>query len=182
MTESDARTLELFPQWIAALADDVLGVASGALQLEADQPGARWLLAGVNYVIMSLDLIPAGAMDLGLMEGALVLRSCVELATQAASEAGAEAGPALQPLVEDMPAVRSFLGEARAEQLGRYVAGLYDVRAHGRSVSELLGSAELRAALLGDVRAWQQRYQAPEFLASERSLIALRSFLQTKLS
>jgi hypothetical protein len=40
---------------------------------------------------------------------------------------------------------------------------------------------ELRATLLGEVRAWAEDYQAPELASGRYELVKLRAFMRTKL-
>jgi hypothetical protein len=51
----------------------------------------------------------------------------------------------------------------------------------GRSVEGLATNADLRAAMLADVRSFATSLTPPTFTRDERSLVKLRAFLTTKL-
>ena len=104
----DPRYLELFPQWLRSLGEDAAQVGDELASGAADDDATRSLVAGLNYIFKSLDLIPDGIDDLGYLDDAFVLRV-------ACSQAGA-ARPELkrgvvQRLGDDAQAVRDFLAE-----------------------------------------------------------------------
>jgi hypothetical protein len=178
MTESaaDARYLEVFPQWLRSLGEDAsaLGeIASSA----GDDAAARSLVAGLNYVFKSLDLIPDGIDDLGYLDDAFVLRvACA----QAVSARPALRAGAVQRLADDARAVEAFLG-GDFTRLDGYVQGLRKGAARGRTVDDIVTDAAVRQQFLQEVRAWASSYQVPTFTRDPKTLTKLRAFLGAKL-
>jgi uncharacterized membrane protein YkvA (DUF1232 family) len=180
----DPRYLELFPQWLRSLGEDAGAV--GALLGEGENDdGSRWLVAGINYVFKSLDLIPDGVDDLGYLDDAFVLRVACSLAAAARPpHAEGESSPRaviLTRLADDARLVREFL-ESDYERLERYVRGLQKGGARGRSVDDILGDPATRDAFLRDVREWSAAYQPPSFTRDPKTLVKLKAFLGAKLA
>jgi uncharacterized membrane protein YkvA (DUF1232 family) len=173
----DPRYLETFPQWLRSLGEDASQVGEVLAAGAPDDDATRSLVAGLNYIFKSLDLIPDGIDDLGFLDDAFVLRV-------ACSMAGA-ARPALkqgvvQRLGDDAHAVHEFLGEDYA-RLESYVRGLRKGAARGRTVEDIVGDAGTREQFLHEVKAWASGYQVPTFTRDQRTLVKLKAFLNAKL-
>lgn len=172
---SDLRFLELFPAWLQALGDDVtqLGVClSGELPLEL----RRYVIAGVNYLFKSLDLIPDGIDDIGYLDDAFVLRIAAAIGL---SEARSDA-PTLLRLAAEAKDVEAFLGKDYA-RLEQYVRGLRKGTARGRSVDDILTDDVARSAFLHEVASWGKDFETPSFTRDVKTIIKLRAFLNAKL-
>jgi hypothetical protein len=179
----DPRYLELFPRWLRSLGEDAAAV--GTLLGEGkDDDGNRWLVAGINYVFKSLDLIPDGVDDLGYLDDAFVLRvACSLAAATRPPEPGDDSatGVVVTRLADDARLVRDFL-EGDYDRLERYVHGLQKGGARGRSVDDILSDPATRAAFLRDVREWSAAYQPPSFTRDPKTLVKLKAFLGAKLA
>ena len=70
----DPRYLEMFPQWLRSLGEDAAQVGDTLSKHASDDEATRSLVAGLNYIFKSLDLIPDGIDDLGFLDDAFVLR------------------------------------------------------------------------------------------------------------
>src|ERR1700722_13219115 len=119
---ADSRYLEMFPAWLRSLGEDA---ALLGLVVEGTGPNEvrRYVVAGLNYLFKSLDLIPDGIDDLGFLDDAFVLRVAAALAL---AESPTTAGPGtdvLKRLAEDARSVKEFLGEDYA-RLEFYVKNL----------------------------------------------------------
>lgn len=175
-TESDAVFLETFPAWLRSLGDDAEAMAD-ALAAPLPDAGLRALVAGLNYVFKSVDLIPDGIDDIGYLDDAFVLRiACAQVLAAGESEhpsrVGALAGEAEQ--------VRAFLGADYA-RLDAYVTHLRRTAARGRSVDEILSNDAVRAEFVADVKAFARGYTTPGFAREPKNLIKLRAFFDAKL-
>jgi uncharacterized membrane protein YkvA (DUF1232 family) len=167
--------LEAFPGWLRSLADDAQKLA-GLLE-QKGAPGAQRGAAGaLNYLFKSLDLIPDGLEDLGFIDDAFVLR----VAAAQVVEAERDAGGVLARLAGEAELIREFLGADYA-RLERYVEKLAEGSARGRSVAQILEDAAVRSDLVREVKQWASGYSAPTFARDGRSLVKLKSFLQTRL-
>lgn len=182
MTDLDSRCLDAFPQWLRSLGDDARAIAHAFESGVFTSDAARRQLAGaLNYLFKSLDLIPDGIEDLGFVDDAFVFRIAAASALEAAPEArGNPASQTVERLAAEAALVREFLG-TDAPRLDRYVAGLGQGSARGRSVDDIVGSAETANELFGEVRAWAGGYSAPGFARDEKNLVKLRAFLAAKL-
>ena len=182
MTDSDptrdVRYLEVFPPFLRSLPDDARALAA-VVGSEAPEPARRYLVAGLNYIFKSLDLIPDGIEDIGFLDDAFVLRVAVALATDESPDIASD--ESLARLVTDAKQVREFLGEGVYPRLEAYVKELRKGAARGRTVDEILHDASTRDTFLHEVGAWAKEYQGPSFARDIKTLIKLKSFLATKL-
>lgn len=176
MTTLDSRCLEAFPGWLRSLADDAQRLVALLEQQGVSEAAQRGAASALNYLFKSLDLIPDGLEDLGFIDDAFVLR----VAAAQVAESERDGGGVLAPLAEQAGLIREFLGDDYA-RLERYVQKLSDGSARGRSVTQILEDAALRADFVREVRQWAGSYASPSFARDTRSLVKLKSFLGTRL-
>jgi uncharacterized membrane protein YkvA (DUF1232 family) len=180
MSTLEARCLDAFPNWLRSLADDARALA-GVLETEGERIAQRRSAAALNYLFKSLDLIPDGLEDLGFIDDAFVVRAAaqaVKLDDEAALSA--DSSGSLARLAEEAELVQEFLGSEYG-RLTKYVAGLEQGSARGRSVVTILSDSAVRADFVREVRQWADGYDVPSFTRDERNLVKLRAFLLAKL-
>jgi len=177
MTDApDPKYLEMFPAWLRSLGEDA--AALGAIVSgNASEHVKRNVVAGLNYIFKSLDLIPDGIDDLGFMDDAFVLRVAAALAIQA--DASAKSG-VLERLSMDASEIRAFMGGDYA-RLETYVKGLQKGAARGRTVDDIIDDEPQRKEFTQEVAAWAKDYQSPTFTRDPKTLLKLKSFLNAKL-
>jgi uncharacterized membrane protein YkvA (DUF1232 family) len=173
----DPRYLEVFSQWLRSLGEDAAAVGEVVATKGGNDDATRSLVAGLNYVFKSLDLIPDGIDDLGFMDDAFVLRVACALA--AASRPEVKEG-AIERLSTDAGAVRDFLDEDYA-RLESYVVGLRKGGARGHTVDDIAGDAKIRTTFLDDIKDWSKGYKPPNFTRDPKTLVKLKAFLSAKL-
>jgi len=173
----DPRFLEMFPQWLRSLGEDAAQVGDTLSKHATDDEATRSLVAGLNYIFKSLDLIPDGIDDLGFLDDCFVLR--VACGHAAAARAELKDG-AVQRLAEDARAVHEFLGDDYP-RLETYVKGLRKGAARGRTVEDIVAEETTRKLFLQEVQAWSSGYQIPSFTRDPKTLVKLKAFLNAKL-
>jgi uncharacterized membrane protein YkvA (DUF1232 family) len=173
---SDSRYLEMFPAWLRSLGEDA--AALGQI-VEGDGPGdvRKYVVAGLNYLFKSLDLIPDGIDDLGFLDDAFVIRVAAALALAESPSAKTDV---LSRLSDDARAIKEFLG-ADYVRLETYVRGLRKGAARGRTVEDIMTDKAIRDSFTGEVRAWSKAFQAPSFTRDQKTLVKLKAFLGAKL-
>ena len=67
---SEAKYLEMFPNWLRALGEDAVSMGQ-VLPTDASDDAKRHVTSGLNYIFKSLDLIPDGIDDLGFLDDAV---------------------------------------------------------------------------------------------------------------
>src|SRR5215472_5385185 len=174
---ADPRYLEMFPAWLGSLGEDAAALKA-IVTSDAPENVRRYVVAGLNYVFKSLDLIPDGIDDLGYMDDAFVVRVAASLAV--AEDAASKTG-ALGRLADDAHAVKDFLGDVYP-RLEAYVQALRKGAARGRTVDDIVRDASLRAEFTSEVDAWAKEFKAPSFTRDPKTLIKLKSFLSAKLA
>jgi uncharacterized membrane protein YkvA (DUF1232 family) len=173
----DPRYLEMFPQWLRSLGEDAAAVGDAVASSGGDDDATRSLIAGLNYIFKSLDLIPDGIDDLGFLDDAFVLRVACALAATTRPEV---VQGAVQRLSDDTRGLRDFLGDDYV-RLETYVRGLRKGAARGRTVDDIVSEGDTRTQFLQEVRAWSGGYQAPSFTRDQKTLVKLKAFLNAKL-
>lgn len=180
MSTLEARCLDAFPGWLHSLADDARALAS-VLETEGSGIAQRRAAAALNYLFKSLDLIPDGLEDLGFIDDAFVVRVAADaVRLESESELAADATGTLARLASEAELVQEFLGSEYG-RLTKYVAGLEQASARGRSVATILADAGVRTDFVREVREWAEGYVVPGFGRDQRNLVKLRSFLLAKL-
>jgi uncharacterized membrane protein YkvA (DUF1232 family) len=176
---TDPRYLELFPAWLAALGTDAADL--GAI-VSSDGPEAvrRYVIAGLNYLFKSLDLIPDGIDDLGFMDDAFVLRVAAALAIAEHPQSVPVGSEVLRRLADDARLVKDFLGEDYG-RLEFYVKNLRKGAARGRTVDDIMTDAAVRSTFTSEVSGWSQAFEAPSFTRDPKTLVKLKAFLSAKL-
>jgi uncharacterized membrane protein YkvA (DUF1232 family) len=174
----DVRYLEVFPSFLRTLGEDA-GALGAVVTSDAPEIVRRYVVAGLNYIFKSLDLIPDGIDDLGFLDDAFVLRVAASLA--AAEAPGAAESEPLARLVHDAAHVKTFLGDVYP-RLETYVKGLLRGAARGRTVDDILGDAQVRETFAYEVAQWAKDYQVPSFSRDVKTLIKLKAFLTAKLA
>ena len=180
MNELHTRCLDLFPEWLRALAADAVELSKVLSQTSAPESTRRYVAGGLNYLFKSLDLIPDGIEDLGFLDDAFVVRVAAALALREAPRSGEEA-PILGRLAGDTKLVAELLGAKDYARLEGYVKTLTHGSARGRSVDDILHDEGQRAAFLHEVSGWAASYETPSFSRDEKNLVKLQSFLSAKL-
>jgi len=180
MSTLEARCLDAFPNWLRSLSDDARALAA-VLEGEGHAVAQLCAASALSYLFKSLDLIPDGLEDLGFMDDAFVLRAAADaVRLEAESELAADATGTLTRLATEAELVQEFLGTEYG-RLAKYVSGLAQSSARGRSVATIMTDAEARIDFVREVRQWAESYVAPGFSRDQRNLVKLRSFLLAKL-
>jgi uncharacterized membrane protein YkvA (DUF1232 family) len=179
MNELHTRCLDLFPEWLRALASDAGELAKVLSETSAPDTTRRYVAGGLNYLFKSLDLIPDGIEDLGFLDDAFVIRVAAALAIHESPRSAAES-PVLARLAADTRLIADLLGKDYA-RLETYVRTLTRGTARGRTVDEILRDDQARAAFLLEVTGWAASYETPSFSRDEKNLVKLQSFLGAKL-
>ena len=182
MNELHTRCLDLFPEWLRALAADAGELSKLLASPSEPESTRRYVAGGLNYLFKSLDLIPDGIEDLGFLDDAFVIRVAAALAIKEAhQETGtAPVAPVLARLAADTKLVADLLGKDYV-RLESYVKTLTRGIARGRTVDDILHDDTIRAAFLHEVSGWAASYQTPSFSRDEKNLVKLQSFLGAKL-
>jgi uncharacterized membrane protein YkvA (DUF1232 family) len=179
MTEpsADSRYLEMFPAWLRSLGEDV-ALLGAVVEGTGPDPVRKYVVAGLNYLFKSLDLIPDGIDDLGFLDDAFVLRVASSLALAENPQAKTDA---LARLGDDARAIKEFLGPADYLRLENYVKGLRKGAARGRTVEDIMTDKETRDGFTTEVKAWSKAFEAPSFTRDPKTLVKLKAFLGAKL-
>jgi uncharacterized membrane protein YkvA (DUF1232 family) len=177
MSDNEVKYLDAFGAWLRTLGEDAEQLGSVLASPELADGARQAAAGGLNYLFKSLDLIPDGIDDIGYLDDAFVLRVA---AAHAEREGALDGQPGAKRLAGEDTIVRDFLGDSY-ERLDKYVAGLRTGAARGRTVQEIMGSAQMLEEFVADVKGFSTSYQAPSFTRNPKNLIKLRAFFDAKL-
>lgn len=176
----ESRFFDAFPNWLRALADDAVALG-GLLGAESTPATARRSLAGgLNYLFKSLDLVPDGIDDIGYLDDAFVLRLAARDALAQEGARTADLKGTLERLAGEVDTIKDFLGDDFA-RLEAYVKTLAKGAARGRTVDDIVDKSDVRKEFVVDIQAFAKGYQAPSFNRDEKTLVKMRSFLNSRL-
>jgi len=179
MNELQTRCLDLFPEWLRALANDAGELSQVLASHHVAEGVRRYVAGGLNYLFKSLDLIPDGIEDLGYLDDAFVIRvgAALALAEEPSAKDGA---PVIARLAGDAKLIAELLGKDYA-RLEAYVKTLTRGTARGRTVDDIIHKDDVRSAFLHEVTGWASSYETPTFTRDHKNLVKLQSFLGAKL-
>ncbi len=178
MSDINNRCLEVFPNWLRTLGDDVQTVMTALETMSIGEDSRKALAGGINYLFKSLDLIPDGIDDIGYLDDAFILR----LAAKSASDsADGELAEKLNVLSTDVDLFRELLDEPLFIRLEKYAADLTKGAARGRTVEDIVTDQAVLKELKAEVDSFVEEYTSPGFSKDEKNLIKLKSFLEAKL-
>ena len=182
MSEVNDKCLEVFPNWLGSLGDDLKTIVDVLKEEGLADDAKRYLLGGVNYLFKSLDLIPDGIDDIGYLDDAFVLRLAAKAALECDMGIVDEAVRGrLESLSKGCGLLEDFLGENVYGRLDRYTRNLRKGAARGRMVDELMENSRLKAELLDEAETFIEEFTAPDFAKDEKNLIKLTAFFEAKL-
>lgn len=182
MSDINEKCLEMFPFWLENLESDVRTILEVMRADQLDIETRKILVASVNYLFKSLDLIPDGIDDIGYLDDAFILRlSAREALEHGASQLPGETREKLEILAKDLPIIEEFLGHNIYSRLHKYTLGLTRGAARGRTVQEIVEQDEVFSKFATETRAFADGYTSPGFTKDEKNLIKLKAFFDAKL-
>lgn len=182
MSDLTDKCLDTFPKWLRSLGEDVEAVLAVAEVDGLDDGARRQLVAGINYLFKSLDLIPDGIDDIGYLDDAFVVRVSANLVEEKGMDGVPEdTAKAIKTLSEDVALVKEFLGDETYDRLIRYTVELKKGAARGRAVDDIVTSPDVFREFSSEVRSFAKGYECPSFAREEKNLIKLRAFFVAKL-
>jgi hypothetical protein len=171
-----------FGGWLAGLGGQARELSRLLEREDGPEALRRFGAETLNQLLYAADLIPEGIEDLGYLETLFAFRVLAREACAAEPDLpGADPGGTLARLAAEAGLIQSFLGADEYVRLGAFVRDQRERRARGRATTELLESAEARAAAVGEAQSWADAYQPPSFGSGSHDLERLLSFLRTRL-
>ncbi len=180
----NSEYLSAFQEWISTIAEDVALLEAIVDNGKIDRQARLHAAAALNYLVSRMDLVPDWEKSVGLIDDLMVIRLCLELASQNRLDQGLEDSAhiiALGRLLNDGARIDGFLGEELSGKLRRYCGKLTDTAVRGRSCSLVLESKEERAKLYAEVAQDLKRAPEASFADPEALAVKFKSYLAHKL-
>ncbi len=177
--------VENFKEWISTIREDI-GLLEFIVSTDSIERDARtYAAAALNYLVTRMDLVPDWEESIGILDDAMVLRICVELASQNGLDSGLEDADhivALGRLVNEVKVVADFLGKEMHSDLREYCVKLTDAEVRGRGTATILESEEERTKLFAEVDADLKRLPPASFSDPDAIELKFKSYLKHKLT
>jgi uncharacterized membrane protein YkvA (DUF1232 family) len=185
ISESElAEHFDAFREWVSTIRQDIAAleaiVASGAI----DRDARLFAAAALNYLAARMDLVPDWEESIGVLDDVMVLRICVDLASQHGLDDGLEEAAhivAVGRLVNEGKRIDAFLGAALSADLRKYCSRLTETSVRGRGCSTLVDKADQREQLLQEIEQDLKRMPAAAFEDPRALAVKFKSYLAHKL-
>ena len=188
MSESaESKTIEhmeAFKEWIASLREDIDTLKGIVVTSKIDSGARIYAAAALNYLVSRMDLVPDWEETVGLIDDVMVVRLCVELASQHRLDQDLEDAAhivAVGRLLNEVPRIDAFLGASLSADLRGYCRKLTETPVRGRSCSKILESEAERSKLFEEVDQDLQRMPAASFEDPSALAVKFKSYLAHKL-
>jgi len=174
--------LEKIETWLETLPQDI-DVFAEILFNEKISEKNRKVAAGViNYVFKSMDLIPDNIDDIGYLDDIFTLRISSLLMDLKELEGNyPDVAQKVADYIKDTEIIREILGDDLFDRLRNFVNTLPSNSARGRNTQQIISRLEVLTNIKTELSAFRNDFKPPPFEKSERVLIKLRSFLDTRL-
>ncbi len=174
--------LDIVESWLQNLSEDLRVFIEIMSDERFSVPTRQCAVGAINYLFKSVDLIPDGIDDIGYLDDAISLRFAAALidVDELEKTNPAHAGK-IEMLRRDLPVIREILGEGIFERFRHYSLSLPEGSARGRNPRQIVECAEALAATKSEAEAFRRSYRMPDFEKSDRTLVKLRSYFDTRL-
>lgn len=177
--------MDAFREWVGTIREDVETLEAIIDSESIAQDARQFAAAALNYLVTRMDLVPDWEESIGVLDDVMVIRICVEFASQRGLDEGltdAKHIVAVGRLVNESQRIDEFLGAELGADLRKYVARLVDGSARGRGVSTILENPAERKKLYEEVAGDLKRMPPAPFTNPESTTVKFKSYLQHKLS
>lgn len=177
-----SATIEAIESWVEALPRDV-EVVKAVLEAEGAHREARKLAAAaLAYLVTRMDLIPDWNETIGVLDDAMVLRVCMDLAVAYEPlPLASDMQLRLARLSNEVDLIKELLGADLHAKLRRHCTRLADTAVRGHSPSRVVDDADARTTLYAEVATDLVRVPAASFSRPDDVEPRLRSYLHHKL-
>jgi uncharacterized membrane protein YkvA (DUF1232 family) len=180
-----ASHVENFKEWTSSIREDIDLLEAIVSDDTIERQARRYAAAALNYLITRMDLVPDWEESIGVLDDAMVIRLCVELASLNGLDAGLEEAKhivAVGRLINEVKVIEDFLGSEMHEDLRNYCAKLTDTSVRGRGVMTILEDEAERTKLFAEVESDLKRMPPASFSDPEALAAKFKSYLQHKLT
>jgi len=173
-----------FQKWIESFPQDVEAMQKVVGNPKVPMDARRYAVAGLNYLLQRLDIIPDAQPATGILDDAFVLRVAAMLASEKdVSAAGAEALTTVEKLANDTDLVKDFFGEDIFKKLRLYTERLADQEVRKRRPDSILSDDKVRGVFFAEVSD-ELRHFLPAPVVKDEGAIEreLKSYFKAKLA
>lgn len=185
---SDQTTSEhiaVFKEWVSTIREDIETLKAVVSSPQVDKEARCYAAGALNYLITRMDLVPDWEESVGVMDDVMVIRLCLELASQHGLDDALEDSDhivAVGRLLNEARRIEAFLGSELHAELRKHCARLTDQVVRGRGVAGIVDSEEEQQQLFSEVEADLKRMPPAAFADPEALAVKFKSYLHHKLS
>lgn len=177
--------VEDFKEWVSTIREDIALLEAIVSTSTIERDARSYAAAALNYLVTRMDLVPDWEESVGVLDDVMILRLCIELASQNGLDSGLEETKhivAMGRLLNEVKVIEEFLGKELHEDLRNYCVRLTDAEVRGRGVSTILENEEERGKLFAEVDTDLNRMPPAPFTDPEALSVKFKSYLRHKLS
>ncbi len=183
MSETVDKFAETVKEWAGSLREDVETCKSIVETAGVDDDARKFAATALNYLVTRLDLVPDHEPTIGVIDDAMVLRVCVNFATDHNVDEGLDSDVMVEAmrLSNEAEKLVDWLDPELYAKFRKYVERLSDAAVRGRTPEHIVKDEQARKQLFEEVENDLLRMPAASFSDPASALRQLNSYLQTKL-
>ena len=183
-SQAMSEHIEAFKEWVSTIREDIDTIEAIVGAESVDREARRYAAAALNYLVTRMDLVPDWEESVGVIDDVMVIRICLELASQHDLDEGLEDAKhvvAVGRLLNEHGRIEEFLGAELYADLRKHCVHLADSVVRGRSTETILDDKGVREALIAEVAEDIKRMPAAAFADPESVALKFKSYLSHKL-
>ncbi|MBN2724200.1 MAG: DUF1232 domain-containing protein [Deltaproteobacteria bacterium] len=174
---TDLELLKSLDKWIQTLVEDAKELRNAMDLDDTDRNAKKYIIGGLSYLIMKIDLIPDYIGGVGVLDDAAVLRVAAKLAMEAGVPSASDH---FKSLAGDMDLVKALL-EDHYDKFEAYVKALPAKRIRNRTSDVILDEKGSMDQFDREIEDEIRGYKPKSLGENERTLREFRSFIKTKV-
>ena len=179
-TEQTGKYAAYFQKWIDSFERDARLFVEICKSEDAPRGARKLAVAGLNYMLKQIDLVPDYYQPVGLIDDCIVLRVLADLGAETNAELEPQHMKAMFRLANDCDLLREYMGDVY-RPLENTVKQLQEKEVRKRAPAAILDSAKLMEDFLRDVEQDLSTYETVAIKDPDRAERELLSYLRTKL-
>ena len=183
MSETAEKFAATVKEWVGSLREDVETCKSIVETEAVDDHARQFAAAALNYLVTRLDLVPDHEPTIGTIDDAMVLRVCVNFATDHNVDEGLDSDVMVETmrLSNEAERLTDWLEPDLYAKFRKHCERLSETAVRGRTPELITKDSAARKQLFEEVGEELLRIPAASFSDPAGALRQFMSYLQTKL-
>ncbi len=169
--------------WVETIREDIEALKAVLDSESSDIEAKKFAAAGLNYLVARMDLVPDWEESIGVLDDAMVIRLCADLASQCGfgDDISVSDTALLGRLTNEADAIVEILGAELAARLRTHCTRLKDEVVRGRTPGQIATDAAVRKVFYAEIESDLKRVPPAPFEDLEPLMAKFKSYLHHKL-